>query len=69
MLRLILTVAIAPLEVVAPQVPPDIAGVVMQMLVRQREDRLRDLSALHQTLEKHCSIRCSPFGPPAQSTA
>jgi serine/threonine protein kinase len=69
MLRLILTVAIAPLEVVAPHVPPDIARVVMQMLVRQREDRLRDLSALYRTLEKDSSIRCTPFGPPAQSTA
>jgi eukaryotic-like serine/threonine-protein kinase len=69
MLRLILTVAITPLEVVAPHVPPDISHAVMQMLVRQRDDRLSDLSAIRQTLEQHSSIRSASFGPPAQPTA
>ncbi len=60
MLRLLLTAAITPLEVVAPEVPRDMARVVMQLLARRAEDRLPDLNAAYAALALHAF---APGGP------
>jgi serine/threonine-protein kinase len=67
MLRLILTTAITPLDVVAPHVPADIAGVVMRMLARNRKERLADLSEVYAILQAHASVGAPRFGAPGRS--
>jgi serine/threonine-protein kinase len=61
-LKRLLQQGIAPLDVVAPDVPKDVAELVGKMLSRDRDARPADLREVHAALERHGSASVQRFG-------
>ena len=57
---------IAPLETVAPDVPPELAAEASKMLSRHRKNRPPDLRSLRLLLQEHADVHVPEFDPPAR---
>jgi serine/threonine protein kinase len=67
-LKIVTTDSLVPLEVAAPDVPPDLAQLVGRMLARDRNARPQSLDEVQATLGRYASIAVRSFGPPAISS-
>jgi serine/threonine-protein kinase len=54
--------SITPLDVLLPDLPADMAALVMRMLSRERDRRPSDLHEVDEVLSRHASVRAPEFG-------
>jgi serine/threonine-protein kinase len=64
-LKIITTDGIAPLDLVAPEVPVDLARLVRRMLMRDRAARPQSLSEVQASLRRFTDAAVRSFGDPA----
>ena len=68
-LKRLLNEAITPLEVLAPELPPDVTELVGRMLSRDPEGRPRDLREVAGVLGRHTQAVAPPFDAAVQEAA
>jgi serine/threonine protein kinase len=61
----LVSAGIIPLERLAPELPHDVAALVMQMLARERARRPQSLDEISKVLVHHTMVRPPNFGPPS----
>jgi serine/threonine-protein kinase len=61
-IKRLLNEGITPIEVLVPDLPPDVAALVGRMLCRERAGRPEDLREVHDALAPHGSVRVPEFG-------
>jgi serine/threonine-protein kinase len=58
----LLSDGIAPIEVLAPSLPPEVSGLVGRLLRRDREERPRDLHEVSRVLARYATVKPPEFG-------
>jgi eukaryotic-like serine/threonine-protein kinase len=61
----LMSAGIIPLERLAPELPRDVAALVMQMLSREQTRRPQNLGEANKVLGHHTMFRAPGFGPPS----
>jgi serine/threonine-protein kinase len=61
----LVSAGIIPLERLAPELPRDVAALVMQMLSREQTRRPQNLGEANKVLGHHTMFRAPGFGPPS----
>jgi serine/threonine-protein kinase len=63
-LKVITSTGVAPIAEVAPEVPADVASLVMRMLAGDKTRRPSDLREVSEIVERHAGTPALPFPPP-----